>query len=299
MAKLRFGSYTFEISNQEKLFFPKAGLTKGDLIDYYRKVADSILPHLKGRPLSLQRFPDGIQEEGFFQKEAPDYFPDWIERSSLEKKEGGRIVQTICENEATLAYLADQGCVTFHPWLSRNDRPNYPDRMVFDLDPTGEDFKQVIFAAKALRGLLSGELGLNAYVMTTGQRGLHVAVPLRREDSFDRVRSFARRAAEMLAERHSERLTTEVRRNKRKGRLFLDIARNAYAQTSVAPYSVRPRPGAPVAAPLEWNELDHPKAGPQMYRIENILRRLGQKEDPWKGIARRASSLETARSKLK
>ncbi len=297
---MRFGNYTVETSREDKVFFPDNGITKGDLINYYREVSGFMLSHIRGRPLSLQRYPDGIEKEGFYQKEASAYFPDWIERVSLEKREeGGKVKQVTCENAATLVYLADQGCVTFHPWLSRKDRPDYPDRMVFDLDPPGEGFQTVIFAARALRKLLLEELKINSYVMTTGKRGLHVTVPLDRKCNFDSVRSFAGRIAEILAERHPERLTTETRKSKRRKRLFLDVARNAYGQTAVSPYSVRPRPEAPVATPLDWKELERPDINPGKYNIGNLFRRLGQKGDPWKGIGRSAISISGAMARLK
>jgi bifunctional non-homologous end joining protein LigD len=279
------------------LFFPDDGFTKGDLIDYYDRIGDRMLPHLKDRPLMMHRFPDGIAGKDFYHKETPDYFPDWIETVSV-KKEGGRVNHVVCANRATLVYLADQACITPHVWLSRRDRLNHPDRLVFDLDPPGEDFAPVRQAAFYIRDLLD-ELDLESFLMTTGSRGLHVVVPLNRQDNFDTVRGFAQQLAETLAERHPDELTVEPRKNKRGGRLYLDTARNSYAQTAVAPYSVRAKNGAPVATPLKWHELKNRKLTARTYTINNIFRRLGSEDDdPWQGLNRRGKSLDKAGRKL-
>lgn len=292
------GGHTVDISNPDKVFFPDEGITKGDLIDYYLKIAETMLPYLSDRPLSLQRFPDGIQEEGFYQKEAPDYFPDWIHRTQIKVKEDGRAQpQVVVDDAATLAYLADQGVVTLHGWLSRTRQIDNPDRLIFDLDPPGDDFAQVRAAAFLLRDFLY-ELDLAPFVMTTGSRGLHVVLPLQEEVDFEAVRTFARDSAQALAERHPGQLTTETRKNKRGDRLFLDYLRNAYGQTSVIPYTVRARSGAPVATPLDWDELGDKSLTSQHYTIKNILRRLGQKADPWRGIMQQAMSLTAARQQL-
>lgn len=293
---LRFGRYTVEVTSRDKVLFPDAGVTKGQMIDHYREVADRMVPYLTERPLVMQRFPDGIDGEGFYQKNAPDHFPDWIETVTVEK-EGGTVDHVVCGNAATLVYLANQGVITPHVWLSRIDRLDCPDRMIFDLDPPDDDFGIVREAARALRELLD-ELGLAAWPMTTGGRGLHLVVPLDRSEPFDAVRDFAHRVADRLAERHPQRFTTATRKNKRRGRLFLDYLRNAYAQTGVPPYAVRPRPGAPVAVPLEWDEVDDPDLRGDRYTIENVLTRIARKDDPWKGLMRHARSLEEPRRRL-
>lgn len=190
MNKIKVGSYTVELSKTDKVLFPDDGITKGDLIDYYRRIAEIMLPHMEGRPITMHRFPDGIDKEGFYEKEAPDYFPGWIKRVSVEKKEGGKENQVVCENAATLVYLADQACITPHIWLSRVDKLSFPDKMVFDLDPPDNDFEPVRSAALSLKELLE-KLGLTASIMTTGSRGLYVVVPLDRSADFDTVRSFA------------------------------------------------------------------------------------------------------------
>jgi len=284
-----FGRLTVETSNEDKLLFPDAGLSKADLMDYYEAVADAMLPWLRARPLVMQRFPDGIREEGFYQKQVGDYFPDWLTTATVEKGEGDRQELVVCDKQASLVYLANQGCVTLHPWLSRADRLHHPDQLIVDLDPPGDDFAAVRRAARACRGLLEDELGLPVFLKTTGSKGVHLLVALDRRADFDGVRDFARAAMELLAARHPGALTTEIRKQKRRGRVFLDVARNAYAQTAVAPYAVRARPGAPVATPIAWEELS--RVRPDGFTVKNLPRRLREGPDPWKGLRRRARGL--------
>lgn len=296
---VQIGGQTIELSNLEKIFFPDEGLTKGDLVDYYRRMAETMLPHLASRPLSMQRFPDGIEGEGFYQKEAPDYFPDWIERVEIEVEEHGEVQpQVVCQGAATLVYLAQQACITPHIWLSRVDKLRQPDKLIFDLDPAGDDFEPVRRAAQDLRAILE-DIDLAPFVMTTGSRGLHVVVPLERSADFDEVREFARGIAGVLAGRKPDEYTTEVRKDKRQGRLFLDYLRNSYAQTSVAPYAVRAKPGAPVAVPIGWDELGDSSLHSRSYTMKNIFRRMGQKDDPWVDMTGQAKSIRTAQGRLK
>jgi len=294
--KVSVGQHTLELSNINKVFFPADDITKGDLIDYYKKIADKILPYLEGRPVTMHRFPDGINGEGFYQQEISDYFPEWIERKSV-RKQGGSITHVICQNAATLVYLANQACITPHVWLSRKDHLNYPDLMIFDLDPPAEDFTPVRDAAQLLRGFLN-ELGIEPFVKTTGSKGIHVLVPLDRSAAFDEVRDFAQRVAAALSEQKSDKLTVEQRKDKRKGRVFIDYSRNSYGQTAVAPYALRAKPGAPIATPVQWDELLDRDFTSQIYNIKNIFRRLSHKEDPWKGIWDKLHSVNNARQKL-
>jgi bifunctional non-homologous end joining protein LigD len=290
------GSHSFEVSNENKMFFPDARLTKGDLIDYYERISDVMLPHVRGRVVAMGRYPDGIDGKSFFQKDVPDYFPDWIETVEV-KKEGGTLRQVIIENAETLAYLANQGCIEIHVWPSRCDKLRYPDRVIFDLDPSGDDFGLVRKAAHAVREVLE-DVGLFTYVMTTGSKGLHVVSPLDRKADFDEVRDFASRVARLLAARDAKSFTVEQRKKKRRGRVFIDYLRNAYAQHGIAPYSARAKPEASVAVPLEWDEVGDSKLRPRKYTIENVFRRLSRKKDAWKGIARHAGSLKKARRQL-
>jgi bifunctional non-homologous end joining protein LigD len=302
MTVRRFGSIEVELSNTDKVLFPDANLTKGDLIDYYDEIAEIMLPHARGRPLTLQRFPDGIQSEGFFQQRRSEHFPDWIDSARLPraagKDEGEPVEHVTAEKRATLVYLANQGVITLHGWLSRLPEPKHPDRLIFDLDPPGEDFAPVRSAAAQVAELMEA-IGLSPHVMTTGSRGLHVVAPIRAEHRFDHVRELAVDMARTLADAHPDSLTTEQRKDKRRGRLYLDVMRNAYGQTAVLPYTVRARTGAPVATPLDWDEVTDRNLDARSYTLENVFRRLGQKPDPWADIARHAAGVDRAREALK
>jgi bifunctional non-homologous end joining protein LigD len=300
MSEMKFGKYFVKTSNEEKIFFPKTKITKGDLINYYCDIADVMLPHIKDRPISMLRQPDGIKGETFFQKDASEYYPQWIKTKRIKKKEGGNVDHVICNNKATLVYLANQACITPHVWLSKINKLEYPDRLIFDIDPPEEkiDFKIVISAVKILYDFLTGELNIAPFLMTTGSRGLHIVIPINKKEKFDFVRKLAQDIAGILAERHSKELTIEVRKNKRKGRIFLDTARNAYAQTAVPPYSVRPIEGAPVSAPITWDELSGKSINAQSFNIKNIFKRLDEIEDPWKNINRKKYSLTKSRKIL-
>jgi bifunctional non-homologous end joining protein LigD len=294
---LHFGRYDVELSHLDKVLFPDAAITKETLVDYYRAVAERMLPFLADRPVTMQRAPDGIEADGFYQKEIPGHFPEWVDRVTVDK-EGGTVTHVVVSNQATLVYLANQGCITPHVWLSRRDEPHHPDRLVFDLDPPEDGFELVRAAARALRALL-GELRLAPYLMTTGGRGLHVVVPLDRSADFDRVRAFAKGIADLLAAREPKRFTTEVRKAKRGGRLFLDYLRNGYAQTSVPPFAVRARPGAPVAMTVGWEALDDDALRGDRWSVRDALDHIeGRGEDPWKGMGRRARGLARAEEAL-
>lgn len=288
-----------ELTNLDKLWFTDAGITKGEVVDYYLDVADTMLTHLSERPLTLQRYPDGIDAEGFYQQQRPDYFPAWMGEVPLPRAAGSgdRIRHVVCEDAASLVYLANQGVITFHGWLARAGQPHHPDRLVFDLDPAGDDFTPVRAAARRVAGLMT-DLGMTPYLMTTGSRGLHVVAPLDGSADFDTTRACAHAMAARLAEAYPEDLTTEQRKDKREGRLYLDVMRNAYGQTAVLPYALRALPGAPVATPLHWAELDRSELGPQRYHIGNLRQRLGQKQDPWRDMSRHRVAVAKARARL-
>ena len=296
---VRVSGITVELSNTSKTLFPDDQVTKGDLVGYYRDIAARMLPYLRDRPLSMERYPDGITGERIVQKNVPRYFPDWIARTRV-KKQGGTLVQVICDRPATLVYLANQACIEMHAFLSRTGALDRADQLIFDLDPPDDHrFDQVKHLALGLRDLLD-ELGLTAFVKTTGGRGLHVHVPLDARDDFDTVRRFARQASDVLAAREPDILTTEQRKDSRGDRVYSDVMRNAYAQTAVAPFSVRARPGAPVATPLDWAELEDASLTPHQFTLRTVggrLDRLGA-FDPWAGMARRRYSLGRAAQRL-
>lgn len=296
--RIRAGRRTVEVRRPGKVLFPGDGLTKADLASYYAELARFMVPELKGRPLMLERHPEGIAEQPqFMQKDTPGHYPDWVARAELAK-EGGTVTHTICDDAATLVFLADQACVTPHRWLSRAERPDHPDRLVIDLDPPGEDFEAAREAARRVKELLD-QLRLPACLMSTGSRGLHVVVPLDGRTGFDDCRAFARDVADVLAARHPDTLTTAVRKNRRGGRLYLDIQRNAYAQTAVAPWAVRAKEGGPVAAPLPWDSLDDRELGPRDWSLREVsaVRRLAESK-PWSGLGR-PRALKTARERLR
>ena len=288
---------TVEITHPDKLLFPDDGITKAGLADYYERVSEWMLPHIRFRPVSMQRFPDGIDGKGFFHKDVPDYFPKWVRRVEVPKAGGSVTHMVVCEADA-LVYLVGQNTITPHVWLSRADRLWQPDRMVIDLDPAPEsDFNAVRRAARATGELLR-ELGLTPFAQVTGSKGIHVWTPLRRRAGHDEVRAFAGDIGRVLAARHPDELTTEFRKAKRGGRILVDTARNTYAQTAVPPYAVRPRPGAPVATPLDWEELSDSKLRPDRWTIRSVVRRLTAKGDPWADIASYARGISRARRRL-
>jgi len=295
--EITVGRYTVELTHPDKVLFPGDGFTKRDLAQYYLEVGPYMLPHLRGRPLVLHRFPGGIDRPGFIQQEAEDYFPEWVHRVTVPKVSGGTITHPMVENVAALVYLANLGTITIHYWLSRADRPREPDRLVFDLDPPDEDFGPVRAVAGLLRELLE-RLGLPPFILTTGSRGAHVVVPIERGLDFDDVRAFADRVAGLLAERHPELVTTEDRVEKRAGRLYIDTRRNAYGQTAVAPYAVRAKPGAPVATPVDWPGLDEAGFTSRRYNIREVPARLAAKGDPWANLDRHPGDLGEARRRL-
>ena len=289
MGSLRFGRLVVQTTNEDKIFFPGDGITKGDVIGYHVAAADRMLPHLKGRPLTFQRFPNGIEGHGFFQKDTPDHYPDWISTTPVRKK-GGRNCQVIADKTATLAYLANNGVLTIHGALSREPDLRTPDRLIFDLDPSVEDFGRVRAGAEAVRSVLD-DLGLASFLQTTGSRGLHVVAPIRPERDFEEVGAFAKAAAARVVDLDPDAFTIEHRKAKRGDRLLIDYFRNEYAQTAVVPYSVRAKPGAPVAMPIEWHELDDLKRGAASFTIKNAVERLSGHSDPWRSLARRSRSL--------
>lgn len=289
---IKAGKREIEISHADKVLFPDDAISKHALANYYARIASTCLRHYTERALTMHRFPDGINEQGFFQKQIGDYFPKWIDRARLSKKggkKGGEVTYAVANEEAALVYLANQACITPHLSLARNDRPDHPDRMIFDLDPSDEDFTKVRRAAKCLKAMLD-RLELATFVQTSGSRGLHLVVPLDRHADFDQVRAFAERVCERAASTEPDLMTTEQRKSRRGNRVFLDYLRNAYGQTAVAPYAVRALPGAPIATPLRWTEVGA-DLDPRRYRIGNIFRRMARVRDPWARMSERASRL--------
>jgi bifunctional non-homologous end joining protein LigD len=284
------------ISRPEKVLFPEDGITKGDLIEYYARIAPKMVPHLRDRPLTLERYPNGINTKRFFQKEVSSYFPEWIPRFTV-KKVGGTVTHVVCNDTATLVYLANQACVTPHIFLSRTDKLNYPDQLVLDLDPQGEDFELVRSTARAFKQLLD-ELELPAFLKTTGSRGLHLVVPLQRREEYDSVRDFARELAAIVVSQAPKERTLEQLKADRGQRVFIDTNRNGYAQLVAPAYAVRARKGAPVSVPLDWSELEQKSLRPNGYTIRTIFDRVEKSRDPWADFWKSGVSLTKARRKL-
>lgn len=279
---MKVGNRNIQVSHLDKLIYPKAGITKSDIIDYYRYVANWILPHLQDRPIMMHRFPDGIGEDGFYQKSAGDYFPEWMTFRDIARREGGSVRHVIGGDEATLVYLANQASLEIHTWLSQVGDLEKPDKLVLDLDPPGDYFRPVQKAAKAIHQLCK-EIDIPSFPMTTGSSGLHVVIPLKAESDFEVSRDFAKKMGERLVEENPDLLTLEQLKKNRKGRIYFDMQRNAYGQTSIAPYSLRALPNAPIATPLTWDEVGKGDLHPRKYHLRNIRRRLAQKGDAWEG----------------
>lgn len=294
----QYGNRKFSVSNTDKMFFPKEKFTKGDLINYYEKIAPVMLPYIKERLITMVRFPDGIEGKQFYQKGAPDYFPKWIKTKKIENRDGSTTNYVIANDQPTLVYLANQASVTPHIWLSKRDKPDKPDRMIIDIDPEVDDFEKVKTTALKFRKILEEDLGLPTFIMTTGSRGLHITIPLKRTRTFDQVREFAQSVANLMEKENPDLVTTAARKNKREGKIFLDVGRNAFGQTGVTPYAVRPIEGAPVATPLKWEELkDIPSA--REFNIKTIFNRLGKTGDPWENMEDQSVSLTKAEKKLR
>jgi bifunctional non-homologous end joining protein LigD len=288
-----------EISKPDKVLFPddpahNYAVTKLDLAEYYAAVASVMVPHLRGRPVNMQRFPDGIGGMAFYEKKVPSHFPDFVHTVEVHTEDGTQR-QVVVDDRRTLVYLAQQACLTPHTWLCTEKDLERPDQLVFDLDPSDDDLGKVRRATR-LVGELLDDLGLTTYVKTTGSRGYHVLVPLRPSLEFDEVRAFARACAERLVEKEPGLLTIEQRKAKRGDRVFVDIGRNAYGQTAVPAYAVRARPGAPVSTPITWDELS--KVKPAQFTVRSVRRRLARRDCPWSDVRRHAQTLTQARKNV-
>lgn len=294
---IKISGKDIKVSHPDKIWFPKEKITKLEIVEYYKEIAPIMVPYMKNRAVTMLRFPDGINGESFYHKDTPDYFPSWIKRKAVPKEAGGVVHYVVCQNGATLVYIANQACITPNLWLSRIDKINYPDRMIFDLDPYDDDFDSVRDTAFDIKKILE-DLGLHPFVMTTGSRGVHVVVPLKRTNTFGEVRDFAHDVAQYLVNKSPKELTIEMSKKKRGKRLFIDTLRNGFGATGVSPYAVRAHPGAPVATPVEWNEIKPTKFDSQQYNYKTVFARLKKHGDAWKGIDKHAQSLAQAKKKL-
>lgn len=275
------------LSKPDKVMFPaidgRVPITKADLFDYAERIADRMIPLIADRPAVLQRFPDGIDGEGWYQKHTPNHFPSWIPTVELPKRGRGTVRHPVIDSADALRYVVNQGTVSIHVLGGSVEQPSVPVELLIDLDPSIDDPGQVVEATAAVRSLLD-DLSVTGFVKTTGSRGIHIHVPLRGDAGFDAVGALGHHLALRLADRHPDLLTVEFSKADRGDRLFVDVLRNAPAQHAVAPYTLRPRPGAPVAVPLRWEEVDG-SWDPEGTPLRSLFRRLGSlTADPWEDL---------------
>ncbi len=261
------------LTNLDKLYWPDMGLTKAHLIKYYLDMAPYILPHIHNRPLVMKRYPDGINGDYFYQKECPSYAPEWVETYPVLHT-GKIITYIVCNNTPTLLWLANQGCVEIHGWLSRVEDIDYPDLAVFDLDPAeGVPFSEVIKVALLVRDMLM-EFGITGFPKTSGSSGLHVFIPLAGKHTFAEVTAAMKNLAEIIVMAYPCGVSLERSIPKRKGKVYLDYLQNGRGKTMAFTYSLRPLPGAHVSTPLTWAELEEQSIRPEQFNIANIIDRV-------------------------
>ncbi|MDQ6929769.1 MAG: non-homologous end-joining DNA ligase [Candidatus Eremiobacteraeota bacterium] len=310
-ASLTIGGHTLSLSNQDKVLFPKEGYTKGDLVAYYRAVAPWLVPHLENRPLTLQRYPNGIHEPSFFEKQAPKFTPDWVKTVSAEAAYSSgtskQIRYILCNDEATLIFCANLASIVLHTWYSRAASLDIPDYALFDLDPFGCTVKTLATVALALRDTLE-EIGLHPLVKTSGGSGLHVVVPLKPKYTYDAVKQFAELIARRAAQAHPDLTTFERTIARRpKGVVYMDYVQVGRGKTVVPPFVVRARDGAPVSTPLHWEEVEalarkrsgDPPAEFAKFTMKTTPARLKREGDLWAGKGWREGALEAALRKAR
>ena len=297
------GKRTLRLSNLDKPFWPEEGITKGDLLAYYRAVAPVLVPHLRGRPFTLKRYPDGWQGKHFFQKDSPAGMPDWIptvdlEVSTREKPRRRRKISApLVNDELALLWMVNMGCIDLNTWYSRVDRPERPDFVLFDLDPADDaGFSETVQVALLVKQALDA-LGLESFCKTSGADGIHVLVPVARRHTFEDTREFAEIVARALASTHRGLVTTEWARAKRRG-VLIDANQNGEGKTIASVYSVRPKEGAPVSTPLRWDEVDE-SLDPAAFTMDAVLERVRREGDLFAGVLETKQSLSTALKNLR
>ena len=279
------------ITHPEKVLFPDAGITKGELASYYETIAPVMLPHIIGRPITMERYHRGIGAPGFFQKDVSKGFPEWLERVEVPKH-GGVVHHPIVTDTRSLLWLANQNCITPHVWTTRAPNVYQPDICVFDLDPSKEDEPDVLRnAALALRDLLK-ELGLPSWIKTSGSKGFHIVVPLDGKTSMGEAARFAHRVAVLLVKRHPTQLTQEFSKVDRAGRILVDTGRNGYSATFAAAYAVRAKPSAPISAPCTWEEVERGDVHPRTFTLRTMSERVQKVGELWKELLKTKRSLK-------
>jgi len=285
------------ITHPEKVLFPDDGITKGELAAYYEAIAPVMVPHIRSRPVTMERFPAGIGKKGFIQKDVSKGFPAWLERVEVPKKDG-TVHHPIVTDVRSLLWLANQNSITPHVWTSRAPDLYHPDICVFDLDPSKEDESALRAAALALRDVLD-ELDLPSWVKTSGSKGFHIVVPLNGKADTGEVAGFAHAVGALLVVRHPRLLTQEFHKVDRGNRILVDTGRNGYGATFAAAYAVRARPAAPVSAPCTWAEIERGDVHPRTFTIRNMADRVAEAGDLWSDLRKRKRSLTRATSRLR
>ena len=288
------------ITHPEKVLFPDSGITKGELCSYYEAIAPLMLPHISGRPVTMERYPAGIDKKGFIQKDVSKGFPSWLERVEVEKrsaKEPGAVHYPLVSDARSLLWLANQNSITPHVWCARVPKLSEPDVCVFDLDPAADDQETLRAAALWVRDLLE-ELELPSFIKTSGSKGFHILVPLEGEIGFETSWRFAHGAGAVLVKRHPEVFTQEFIKADRAGRIFMDTGRNGGGATFAAVYAVRPKPGAPVSAPCTWQEVERGVVGPRTFTLRTMADRTREVGDLWSAMQGQGRSLHAAMAKL-
>ena len=286
------------ITHPDKILFPEDGITKGELVSYYEAIAPVMLPHLRRRPITMERYHRGIGSPGFFQKDVSKGFPEWLERVEVPKH-GGTVHHPIANDTRSLLWLANQNSITIHVWPSRAPNLYNPDICIFDLDPSRDDQLEILRAsALHLRDLLA-ELGLPSWVKTSGSKGFHIAVPLDGKSDFGTVARFAHVVGKVLVARDPDNLTQEFSKADRGGRILVDTGRNGYSATYAATYTVRAKPGAPVSAPCTWEELERGEVGPRTFTLRTMDERISASGDLWSDLLKKKRSLKRAIERLR
>jgi bifunctional non-homologous end joining protein LigD len=273
------------ISHPDKVLFPDAGITKRELAAYYDGVAAVMLPHVRRRPITMERFPAGIGEPGFLQKDVVRGFPAWLKRVEAPKK-GGVVHYPLANDRRSLQWLANQNTITLHVWPSRAPRLAHPDLCVLDLDPSQDEPEVLRAAVLAVRDVCR-ELGFDSWVKTSGSKGFHVVVPMKARATFKDSSALAERVATLLLERDPTHLTQAFSKAERDGRIFIDTGRNRPGATFAAVYTVRARPGAPVSAPCRWEEIESGAVHPQSFTLRTMSERLARVGDLWSDLVPR------------
>lgn len=286
-------SREFALSNLDKVLWPEDGYTKGEMINYYVRIAPYLIPHLSQRPLVLTRYPNGISGKSFYQKNAPDYLPEWISTYPWYSSDSDRVINFIlAEETAALAWLANQACLEMHPWLSRIGSIDYPDFAVVDLDPSpGSKYQDVIDIALAVKQLLDS-LKLRSYPKTSGSLGLHIYIPLENRYTYEETRRFTQTIAAMICNVLPQIATIERTVNRRGTKVYVDYLQNVQGKTLSSVYSIRPRRGAPVSTPLLWEEVPYVK--PADFTIKSILARVEAQGDLFASVLSDHQSLDDA-----